>query len=221
MTANEIATLANKGSIALADFDLQKTLRRVVIPKFLLDVDRIVGTVHWRRATWSQAVSVGTRDYNLPTDWERFELLKLNSAAGLKEAELVYIGEDPNFVLEAEAATIVEEPSSYYIIAGFGSTPPPFALRLGAPTDAAYTLLAVYYRLIPFTDDSEDTELNAYIPLQYQAALVCALQTKIFEDRFGIGDGRYVSAQAEYRDWLVSMSQKKEPAPRRHAVFVR
>ena len=223
METIDIETLANASGIAAADFDLGKNLRHIVIPKFFLDVDNVVGRVHWRRQVWTQLLGLGIRDYDLPADWERFEILKLQTATGLEEDEMTYIGESADYVLEAEAATVPGKPAYYYVVAGSSplTTGKPFALRIGNPTDSAYTLMGVYQRQIPFADDITSVLLDPYIPKQYQAALVLGLRAKIYENRYGIGDNRYQSTDAEYRGWIVALATKKEPAPRGAAVFVR
>jgi len=223
METIDVETLANAGAIAAADFELGRNLRHIVIPKFFLDVDNVVGRVHWRRQVWTQLLTLGIRNYDLPEDWERFEILKLQTATGLEEAEMTYIGESADYVLEAEAATVPGKPAYYYVVAGSDpvTTGKPFALRIGNPTDSAYTLLGVYQRQIPFENDTDSMLLDPYIPKQYQGALVLALRAKIYENRYGIGDNRYQSTDDEYDEWIDRMSIKKEPAPRGHAVFVR
>lgn len=219
MTDQEICSLANKGEIATADFDIGKTFRTMVVPKFLLDVDLIVGVVHWRRAVWNQAITSASRNYDLPDDWERFEKLKLKTAAGLEDNPLSYIGEDDDAVLQAEASTTQAKPSSYYVVAG---DPKRWAIRLGQTPDAVYSVLGIYYRTVPFPAATEDgLDLDPYIPAQYQAAPVLLTRAQIFLDRYGFGDGRYTAAMSEYKDFVLSMAQKKEPAPRGRAVFVR
>src|SRR4030042_1773730 len=115
METIDIETLANAGSIAGADFDLAKNLRHIVIPKFFLDVDNVVGRVHWRRQVWTQLLSLGIRNYDLPADWERFEILKLKTTVGLEEAEMTYIGESAAAVVEAEAAKVHAKPAYYSV----------------------------------------------------------------------------------------------------------
>jgi len=218
MKTDEIEALADSEGLAQAGFNLTKTLRRIVIPEFFLDVDNVIGQVHWRRAVWTQQLSVGTRNYDLPGDWEKFQVLRLQTSAGLENSEMTYIGEHVEKILTAEVATTARKPDTYYIVAG--TSTPLFALRLGDPTDDSYTILSVYSRLIPFSDDSSPVDLDLYIPWQYQGGLVRMLKKEIYKDRFGVNDKRYTVEKAEYQEWLGKMAIKKEAGPRTKAIYV-
>ena len=223
MTTADIEALANQDGLATSDFaaSLQKMHRRMVVPEFLRDIDRVIGHVHWRRKTTTFSVVVGTRNYDCPSDFAKFELISRadpQSSTGLKDAGLDYIGEDEMEVLKAEAATQPGPPTAYYVVAG---SPAQFAIRLACPPDAAYTLHALYWRMIPWANDTATVDLDPYIPWQYQGGLVKRLRMYILEDRVGIRDNRYGMAKDEYAAWIESLEFTKEAAPRTKVVTCR
>jgi hypothetical protein len=221
MNTLQIESLANRGNIAKADFNIKTTLRRLVIPRFLLQVDNVVGQVHWRRKTLSLDFTTSDRDKDLPTDFDRFDEVYLASTAsstGLESEPLDYIGEIPENVLKAEVATTAAKPTAYYIVAGDTN---PFGMKMAVPLDQNYTAKGVYFRLIPFTDDVTEVDLDDYIPWQYQAAIVHLLRAEIYADRYGFGDQRYTEEKQRGDEFIAMMAVKKEPAPRNRAVFAR
>ena len=223
MTTAEIESLANQDGLATTDFSntLKQVHRRLVIPEFFRDLDRAIGRLHWRRKTTTFSVVVGTRNYDCPTDFDKFELIAQalsTSDTGLANEGLNYIGEDDWEVLKAEAATDTGPPVAYYVVAGATNQ---FAIRLSAPPDGAYTLHALYYRMIPWANDTSDVDLNPYIPWQYQGGLVKRLRMYILEDRIGIKDNRYTIVRDEYQRWIESLEFAKEAAPRTKVVTCR
>lgn len=223
MTTAEIEALANQDGLAIGDFatKLLQVHRRMVIPEFLRDIDRVIGHVHWRRKATTFAVTAPTRNYDCPSDFAKFELITpadSTSPTGLKATGLDYIGEDEWEVLKAEAATRPGPPTAYYVVAG---SPAQFAIRLACPPDGSYTLHALYWRMIPWTNDTATVTLDDYIPWQYQGGLVKRLRMYILEDRIGIRDNRYSVAASEYKAWIESLEYAKEAAPRTKVVTCR
>lgn len=221
MTTLEIETLANHDSLASGSLDTNLKLihRQIVIPEFLKDIDRVIGRVHWRRKTTTFSVVAGTRNYDCPTDFGKFSAINLVLASGVLGSALTYIGEDDASVIAAENATLAVAPSAYYLVQG--STNVLKAIRIGAPSDAAYTLRAVYYRRIPFADNTTTVDLDAYIEPQHQSGLVKRLRMELLRDRIGIRDSRYEVASGEYEAYLEGLEYHKEAAPRGTASFVR
>lgn len=199
-------------------------LRHVVIPKFLLDVDQLCGKVWWRRATLTLAFTSAGRNYDLPRDFDWLEDLRLVVGGTLRGTGLKYIGEDALRIEAAEASTDPGEPAAYYFVEGtqVETQPEPKrqAIRLDVTPDTTYTAHGVYYKKVPFADDSTVLDLDPYVPRQYQGALIEALRAEIFLDRYGIGDERYAIQQAKYENWITRLSGKKEAAARSHVRSV-
>ena len=219
MTTTEIENLADSDGMATQDLkgNLGRILRRLVIPEFLRDVDRQIGRVHWRRKTTTFSVVVGTRNYDCPTDFDKFELLQRLRGTELGPT-LEYIGEESDLVNAAEAATIAAAPSGYYIVPGATNQ---FAIRLSAPPDANHTLYGVYTKMLYWANDNAAVNLDSLIPWQYQGGLVKKLRMYIVKDRMGIKDNRYAIEKGEYDEWISGLEYAKEAGPRQRVVMVR
>jgi hypothetical protein len=224
MTTAQIESLANSSGTATPDFPLQAMFRNVVIPKFLLDLDGVIGRVSWRRVRWSQAVTAALREYELPDDFSHFEEIGYVSTDDPNVvAPLTYIGEDAAAVAAAEAATDQDEPSGYYLtreetdITHLGV----MSLVLNVPPESAFTLRGTYIRLIPFVDDTTEVDLDLYIPKQSQFPLVHLLKAEILNDRYSKGDQRFSTEMQKYEQAILSFISRKEPGPRNKAVFAR
>jgi len=218
MTTAQIESLANRESIANADFDVGQVLREIVFPTFYADVDDVIGDASWRRkmSTLSIVASTTVRNYDLAADFDRMEQLRLITTAA-SYPPLKYVGEDPGQLTSAEAATGQTRPTGYYIVPGVVST---WAVKLNTFPEAAYTAHYVYYSRLTFTDYTTDVSVNSYVPAKYQFALVHLLRHEIFSDRYGIGDDRASTALAKYGQAVSKMVAGKEQAPRNYAVFV-
>lgn len=223
MTTTDVEKRANREGLADANFELQQTLRLDIVPQFLADVAEVVGIPHWRRKTLSLSFSTSSRNYDLPEDWHRFEELRIQASTGGMAADpMTYIGEHPDKIIAAENATTAVCPTQYYIVQG--STAGLWAVRLGAPSDAAYTARGVYQWRIPFDpdDQAEEIELNEYMPTDIQYALVHGLRMRILEDRFGMEDDRYSRAEKAYNKAVNSLYFQPEGAPAgSRATYVR
>lgn len=219
MTTATIESIANRESLASADWNVGRELREKVIPKFLLDVAEIVGKTSWlrKRASIDVVASSTDRDYDLPADFDRMDGdARISTAAGT-EYGLKYIGEDPEALNRMEAATQQTRPSGFDILTGETNA---WAVRFNTYPDAAYTMRYVYYFRIPFDDYTSSVDMDGYVPAQFQYALVHALRAEIMGDRFGIEDGRYVKEKQDYQEFVSRMKGHKEFAARSHAVFV-
>lgn len=222
MTTVEVETLANFDSVASGGLETYlKTLhRQVVIPEFLKDIDKTVGRVGWRRKTASFSIVAATTNYDCPPDFDKFDVINLLNTDGITMGgELVFIGEDAEKVLAAEFATIAGPPTQYYIVQG--STNALKAIKLQAPPDGSYTAKGIYYRRIPFSDNTSSVDLNDYIEQKHQSGLVKRLRMELLRERFGVDDSRYTALAGEYGNYLEGLEYHKESASRNHAVFVR
>lgn len=220
MTTSQIESLANRENVASADFDVGQTLRELVIPEFLADVDRRHGKVFWRRqrATISVIASTTDREYDLAKDFGWLEMARFYSTSCPNLPDLKYIGEDPEAVIASEMATIQARPTAYDIVTGDTNR---WALKFNCFPDAAYTCHYVYYRGINFDDYTSSVNLNPLIPPEFHSALVHKLSAYIYENRYGIKDQRAAVEHAHYDKVLDSMRSRKEGASRNRAVFVR
>jgi hypothetical protein len=219
MTTATIESIANRESLAGADWNVGRELREKVIPKFLLDVAEIVGKTSWlrKRASISVVASSTDRDYDLPANFDRMDgNARLSTAAGT-EYQLKYIGEDAEAVNRMEASTEQARPTGFDILTGETNA---WAVRFNTYPDDAYTMRYVYYYRIPFTDYTTSVDMDDYIPAQFQYALVHALRAEILGDRFGIDDPRYGKERQDYQEFVSRMKGHKEFAARSHAVFV-
>jgi hypothetical protein len=230
VNTTEIEELANQDGLATTDMEakLRVRLRRMVLPEFFKDIDRRIGRVHWRRRSTTIAVVAPTRNYDLPSDFDKFSIVQRSDSTAPNNlgSELNYIGEDDDLVIESEAATETAPPTGYSIVAGTlavdgAGIPKRYALRLSRIPDNAYTLYGVYYRMVPFVNDNAPVDLDPYIPWDVQGGLVKRLRMYILEDRVGIRDNRYALAKEEYGEWINSLEFAKEPAQRTKVVSVR
>jgi len=223
MTTSDVERRANREGLADANFELQETLRLDIVPQFLADVAEVVGIPHWRRKTLSLSFNTTDRNYDLPANWHRFIELRLGLTTGGMAADpMIYIGEHPDKILSCEAATVAVCPSRYYVVQS--TTAGLWAVRLAAPSDAAYTARGVYLWRIPFdeADPSEDIDLNEYMPTDIQYALVHGLRMRILEDRVGMEDSRYTRAEKAYNKAVSSLYFQPEAAPAgSRAVYAR
>ncbi len=108
MTTLEIEALANQDGLATTDFanTLKQVHRRLVIPEFFRDLDRAIGRLHWRRKTTTFSVVVGTRNYDCPTDFDKFEL-----KGSMKDVPPRMVTRILQLDLKAKACTVFQEPS--------------------------------------------------------------------------------------------------------------
>lgn len=218
MTTAQIEALADSGGLSGPDMNLGAVLRRKVIPEFFRDV----GPVGWARKVGTLAISSAAREYALAADFSYMVSMVLSD----KTSEpLVYIGEDPEKVMAAECSTTPGRPSGYY----FSTVTPEDLedaaelyqkLKFDCLPDASYAASYIYRRCVPFSDDTTSVNMDHYVPVQAQWALVEALKMEIMRDRFGIEDPRFVAASAAYQAWIARIGENKEQAARSRAIFV-
>lgn len=192
MTTFDIETQANRGQVA-RDMNVGVILRRQIIPEFLEDVKYC----SWRKKWATISTVAGTREYALASDF-----------AEMREAELVgydqldYIGADAERVFAAEASTESGRPAGYYLGRDATATVGAFKqLFLDIAPDLVYSIRYCYLYSIPFADDVNPVDLEAWIPAQFHWALVEGLKREVYEDRFGLDDTRAAKAAEQFEAW--------------------
>jgi hypothetical protein len=209
MKTSQIEALSNKGNLASGAFNLKTTLRFEIVPEFY----RRMGDVTWLRRNRKLDVIAPERQYNLPMDFR-----SMVSVGGCGAAELRYIGEDPLLVTAAELATTASRPHGYYIV--HDDEGQWRAIKFDAIPDMNYTVPYVYRSRLVFHNDSDDVELNQYIPEDYQQALIQGLRREIMLDRFGQLDKRYEAAAAKFEEICEEAKQgAHDLATRNYAVY--
>lgn len=215
MTTNQIEQYADIGGISSPDLNLKVLLRREVCPMFMHDV----GYTSWRRITFpfSTVIGSGGKEIALPSDVENVSYVGVPATS---DKGLQYIGEDPEKLSKAEANAVNAAPTGYYLAAD-ATTGIQNKLRFNCPPDAVYASMLIYYRTTFFADDTTDVEMSKFVPAHFQEALIEGLRMKICYFRFGIGDPRYVAAEASYGKVVERAADNKEQARRNFAVFAR
>lgn len=213
MLTSNIEMYADIGGIASPDINLKVLLRRNVVPAYFQDV----GYPSWRRRSASQVLLVGDagKQFDLPEDFGLMQSVAINPSQPLD-----YIGEDPEKVMAAEAATASGAPTGYYLVRRV-TTQVFKRLALNCPPAAADVLRYSYYSHVAFPDDTTEIEMDKHVPAQFQWALVEGLKMQIMWVRFGIGDPRYVAAEQSYRMWVERAMENPELARRNNPIFVR
>lgn len=212
MTTADIESQANLDGAAGTDMNLKVLLRRKVIPMFFKDV----GYVTWRRVHNTASIAAGDTYFDLSTN--ELDHLKQVALSVDYDNPLQYIGDVPELVQKALAATTRDKPSGYWT--QFNSTGF-MRVRFNCPADTAYTVAYTYDRVVPFANDTDTLDLNQYIPWQFQWALVEGLRREIYERRWGIGDSRYQRADSEYQALVARASENLEMGRGQRAYFVR
>lgn len=202
MTAQQIETAADPSGLCQPDIDLQTVLRQKILPEFI----ESVGFVSWRRRVTSLTISaVGGKSYDLPEDFGAMKAIAYDSALSVI---LNYIGDDPAEVMAAAAATTPAKPSSYYL--GFQSGGSFRRIFFNATPDATYVLYYVYYINLAPQNLAQDFDLDAWIPRQYQWAVVDGLKAYLYGERYGLGDRRAAGAKADYLAAIMRASSDLE-----------
>lgn len=217
MNASLVETLANRGDLATADFQIGATLRFGVIPEFLTDVAR----VGWRKRTVSLTLPQGAREVALPRDFGDMGGIWIPPIQDPSDPGLIYFGESDVEVANAEETTDPGAPAGYYLPMASSGDLSHRAVRVDRPADRNYSLRSVYFWKIPFENDQDDSiDLDLYIPSQYQWALVDLLRAKIIDDRYSEGDPRYQAAMDSYNKWVSKVLVTRELARRNHVIYV-
>lgn len=214
MTTLQIETLADPGQLASADLDLKMVLRRKVIYELLYDL----GYPSWSRTHDTKALAAGARYVDVTTN--TFRQMRSVFIAPYYEEQygLTYIGDDDSKVLAAMATTATEKPTQYYL----GFTGSRFErIYFNTIADAAYTVAFVYYKRIPFVDDSSSLDLDPYIPADAQWPLVEGLRRYLYRERVGLEDRRYIEADQEYGRWIARLSENPEKSAGAKGKYVR
>lgn len=212
MTTAEIEEQANLDGAATSDINLKVLLRRKVIPMFLKDV----GYVTWRRVHGTASIVAGDTSFDFSTN--ELDHVKSIALAPDYDVPLSYIGDLPELVQAASAATTRAKPTGYWTT--FNSTGF-LRVRFNCPADASYTVAFTYDRVVPFSDNTSSVNLDVYIPHQHQWALVEGLRREIYERRWGIGDSRYQRADSEYKELVMRASENLEMGRGQRVYFVR
>lgn len=203
MTTVDIETNANRGQVA-RDMNVGAVLRYQIIPEFLQDVKYCA----WRKKWATITTVVGTRGYALAADFAEMREVQI---VGYDELE--YIGQDSQKVFAAEATTHSARPQGYYLGRDSGATVGAFKhLFFDALPDAVYTVRYCYLYKIPFADDVNAVDLEAWIPAEFHWALVEGLKREIYEDRFGLGDPRAAKAAEQFESWKARAQANTEVA---------
>lgn len=212
MTTGEIETLANPGMLANSDSDVKSILRFNIIPDFL----DAVGDVAMNRKTGSVTTEVGVKDYALPDDFLRMRMVK-PALSSYGVGELKYRGSDEQYQIKYANTTENNKPDGYVIVADADGELK--TIRFSCPADAEYTFNYTYTKTVPFKNDADDVDLDAYIPRELQWALVEGLKAEIFFDRFGEGDSRYITATQKYDRWVSKAKRWRNREPARHGRY--
>lgn len=214
MTTLQIETQADASGVAQADLDIKLALRQKVIYEFLHDV----GYPSWARYHETKTLSASARYVDMTST--RFRQMRSVFIAPNYEEDyaLQYIGDDDAKVLAAMATTTTEKPTAYYL----GFTGSQFErVYFNTIADQAYTVGLVYYKRIPFPDNSTSFDLDPYIPPDMQWALVEGLRRFILRERFGIEDRRYMDAEQEYGRWIARINENPEKSAGAKRRYVR
>ncbi len=216
MTTTTIENLANKEDLASPDFAIQEELRLNIIPQFIRDVYEVVGPTFSAFKAASLSVVQGDTAIDLPTDFSRFEEVRLVEASGLMAGKpLGYIGDRADWIIGAQNATTQVAPRGYYVQRDTGNDV--WQLRLSAPSDASYTIRYVYRWAIPYLEGADDplaeVDLDDYIPTDKQFGIVLALRAVIAEDRYGAEDPRPGRFEKRYQRWIESLYNEPHAAP--------
>lgn len=212
MTTAEIETLANPGGaiIGSSDLNLKTILRRKVIPQFESDV----GECAWRRVFTTLSFAAGDREKDLPTNFKKMlDGPSWYDADGLRW-NMSYLGENVAAVLESENSTTAAAPSGFYLVRPATAPINLRRIRLNAITDRALTLQYGYISQIYFADLTTSVELDPFIPLDLQWALVEGLKIEVLADRMAIDDPRIAKAIADRQRYIDKAIEEREPAMR-------
>lgn len=205
MTTGDIATYANLDGIkgGLAAVNVQFILRHKLIYEFIHDI----GYPSWARRNATATLSQGNNFFDL-TSVDDFRQMRKLMVAPDYETEVPYIGDQEGKVFAAQAETTPGAPTGFWI----GSDGSHFRrVFVDRPADVAYTMALSYYRLIPFTNDTDDGfELNPYIPREVQWPIVELLKKYYYAERFGIDDNRTQMADGEYQAWIARIRENPE-----------
>ena len=226
MTTSELIAEVSYGDLGIGGISLERRLRRIIIPKYLSDIDRMVGKPYWRKGVWTQAVTSGTRSYTLPTNFKRMQKLAVYDAADPAIGgfvEIVYRGEFSDDILMAETGGADDPadnniPLGYYIQGDDSAAPKLWFTK--TPT-SNFTVKGQYDKKIYFADDTTAVDLNPLIPEDWQGGLIHALEYTLAAARYGMGDKRADLYKRDYQEFIMSKVGDKHPAVARRVTLMR
>jgi hypothetical protein len=205
MTTGEIATYANLDRIkgALPDVNVQFIIRHKLVYDFIHDI----GYPSWARRN-TTATLVSSNNYFDITSVDDFRQMRKLMVAPDYETEVPYIGDQEAKIFAAQAETTPGGPTGFWI----GSDGSHFRrVFVDRPADQNYTMALSYYRLIPFTNETDTSfELDPYIPRELQWPLVELLKKYYYSERFGIDDNRTQLAESEYQAGIARIRENPE-----------
>lgn len=226
MTTAQLIAEVSYGDLGVGGISLERRLRRIIIPQYLSDIDRIVGKPYWRKGIWTQAVVANTRSYALPNDFKRFQKLAVYDASDPAIGgfvEIVYRGEFSDDILMAETGGADDPadnniPLGYYIQGDDSALPKLWFTK--TPT-SNFTVKGQYDKKIYFADDTTSVDLNPYIPEDWQGGLIHALEYTLAVTRYGMGDKRADMYKREYQAFIQSKIGDRHPAVARRVTLMR
>lgn len=226
MTTAQLIAEVTYGDLGIGGISLERRLRRIIIPQYLSDIDRIVGKPHWRKGVLTLTVVANTRSYSLPNDFKRMQKLAVYDAddpaiGGF--VEIAYRGEFSDDILMAETGGADDPadsdiPLGYYIQGDDVAVPKLWFTK--TPT-SNFSAKGQYDKRIYFADDTTSVELDPFIPNDWQGGLIYALESELALARYGMGDKRVDLYQQKYERFIRSKVGDKHPAVARRVTLMR
>lgn len=231
MTTAELLTELSYGDLATGAINMEFRLRRLLIPEFLNDVDKVCGKPWWRWGFLTLSVVANTRSYALPTDFRMADKLAVYDAdepAIGGYFELTYRGEFSSDQLLAELGGADDGerdmPLGYYVVssddATSSTTARPLLYLTKTPT-INFTIKGRYTKRVPFADNTTSVNLDAFIPIEWQVVLFKMCERELAKARYGSGDKRYDLADKEYRTALNTKIGDKHAATPNRVTLMR
>ena len=226
MTTAQLIAEASYGDLGVGGISLERRLRRVIIPRYLSDIDRIVGKPYWRKGVLTLNVVANTRSYALPNDFKRTQKLAVYDASDPAIGgfvEIVYRGEFADDILMAETGG-ADDPADNDIPLGFyiqgDDTAVPKLWFTKTPV-SNFTAKGQYDKKIYFADDTSIVDLNPFIPEDWQGGLIHALEYTLAVARYGMGDKRADLYKRDYQEFIQSKVGDRHPAVARRVTLMR
>lgn len=213
MLTSEIQSLADFENSGAPDFPTGQVLRAKVIPEFMSRV----GMVEWRRLTETLQFAPDVRYQDINPHFSLIEQVWLVDP----RKQLRFIGDDPwRMLISTKDFPDPVQPAEYFITnnrAGVYTNAPapltvdgqsgPRRLNLGAPSDAIYSVAVFGWAIPYFENNTDDVDMNPWIPIQFQWALVDGLRAEIFRVRYGTENIATLNARAEFDKGIALASE--------------
>ena len=227
MRISDLISLANEDGLAGPDLDLKRRLLHVELPTYLLDIDQRCGKTFWRLRDFTLSPVANDRELTLPSDFGRMDRI-IVSSSNYRGHEFRHLADDSTDHLLWETITTPGLPTHYRI--KYASSA--YSIRFSQLFDTACTLVGQYYADLNYLPDTpvgdgedvdEDVDLGVLVPAKFQVPLVHRLRAYIYENRFGIGDGRYTSTMKLYDGLLDSyrVTHRSASTHQRSNVYMR